>query len=143
MITGWDKSGPLLYYVDNDATRIHGDLFSVGSGSTYAYGVLDKLVCFSVLCAQCVYVFVTGYCTVFLFLLLSRSYYRYDLTVEEAIELGKRAIVHATHRDAMSGGINNGEQLVCFHKSLLPFMLNCGIILALFSFFVNISVLCW
>lgn len=42
MITGWDKTGPQLYYVDNDATRIHGDLFSVGSGSTYAYGVLDK-----------------------------------------------------------------------------------------------------
>lgn len=46
--------------------------------------------------------------------LLSCSYYRYDLTVEEAIELGKRAILHATHRDAYSGGINNvyhvGEQ---------------------------------
>ncbi|RYG66387.1 hypothetical protein EON64_09900 [archaeon] len=78
MITGWDKTGPQLYYVDNDATRIAGDLFSVGSGSTYAYGVLD-------------------------------TYYRKDLTVEEAIELGKRAILHATHRDAMSGGINNGK----------------------------------
>ena len=44
MVTGWDKSGAQLYYVDNDATRIHGDLFSVGSGSTYAYGVLDKYV---------------------------------------------------------------------------------------------------
>ena len=44
MVTGWDKTGPQLYYVDNDATRIHGDLFSVGSGSTYAYGVLDKYV---------------------------------------------------------------------------------------------------
>lgn len=76
MITGWDKTGPQLYYVDNDASRIHGDLFSVGSGSTYAYGVLD-------------------------------SYYRKDLTVAEAIELGKRAILHATHRDAYSGGINN------------------------------------
>jgi 20S proteasome subunit beta 5 len=42
MVTGWDKKGPQLYYVDNDATRIRGDLFSVGSGSTYAYGVLDK-----------------------------------------------------------------------------------------------------
>jgi 20S proteasome subunit beta 5 len=41
MVTGWDKSGPQLYYVDNDATRIQGNLFSVGSGSTYAYGVLD------------------------------------------------------------------------------------------------------
>ena len=76
MVTGWDKTGPQLYYVDNDATRIHGNLFSVGSGSTYAYGVLD-------------------------------NYYRYDLTVDEAIELGKRAILHATHRDAYSGGINN------------------------------------
>ena len=44
MITGWDKTGPQLYYVDNDATRIHGNLFSVGSGSTYAYGVLDRSV---------------------------------------------------------------------------------------------------
>lgn len=78
MVTGWDKTGPQLYYVDNDATRIKGDLFSVGSGSTYAYGVLD-------------------------------SYYRKDLTIPEAIELGKRAILHATHRDAYSGGINNGK----------------------------------
>ena len=37
------------------------------------------------------------------------SYYHYDLTVDEAIELGKRAILHATHRDAYSGGINNGK----------------------------------
>lgn len=76
MVTGWDKTGPQLYYVDNDATRIHGNLFSVGSGSTYAYGVLD-------------------------------TYYRWDMTKEEAIELGKRAIMHATHRDAYSGGMNN------------------------------------
>ena len=51
-------------------------VFSVGSGSTYAYGVLD-------------------------------SGWRMDLTVEEAIDLGCRAIYHATHRDAYSGGINN------------------------------------
>eukprot|EP00616_Rhizochromulina_sp_CCMP1243_P003635 CAMPEP_0118969224 /NCGR_PEP_ID=MMETSP1173-20130426/6343_1 /TAXON_ID=1034831 /ORGANISM="Rhizochromulina marina cf, Strain CCMP1243" /LENGTH=283 /DNA_ID=CAMNT_0006918435 /DNA_START=38 /DNA_END=889 /DNA_ORIENTATION=- len=76
MVTGWDRTGPQLYYVDNDATRLHGNLFSVGSGSTYAYGVLD-------------------------------SRYRYDLTVEEAIDLGKRAIYHATHRDAYSGGTCN------------------------------------
>lgn len=76
MITGWDETGPQLYYVDDDGTRLHGKMFSVGSGSTYAYGVLD-------------------------------TYYREDLTVEEAIDLGKRAIYHATFRDAMSGGINN------------------------------------
>lgn len=76
MVVGWDKTGPQVYYVDNDATRIHGNLFSVGSGSTYAYGVLD-------------------------------SNHRPDLTVEEAYDLGKRAIYHATHRDAYSGGICN------------------------------------
>jgi len=76
MITGWDKSGPNLYYVDNDGTRLKGERFSVGSGSPYAYGVLD-----------------TGY--------------RPDLTTNEACELGRRAIYHATHRDAYSGGIVN------------------------------------
>ncbi len=76
MITGWDKTGPQLYYVDSDGTRLHGNIFSVGSGSTYAYGILD-------------------------------SDYRYNLTEEEAIDLGQRAIVHATHRDSYSGGINN------------------------------------
>lgn len=76
MITGWDETGPQLYYVDNDGTRIKGNVFSVGSGSTFAYGVLD-------------------------------IYYRKDLTVQEAIDLGKRAIYHAGHRDAMSGAINN------------------------------------
>mmetsp|Transcript_19225 Transcript_19225/g.52820 ORF Transcript_19225/g.52820 Transcript_19225/m.52820 type:complete len:292 (+) Transcript_19225:116-991(+) len=76
MVTGWDETGPQLYYVDDDGTRLKGKYFSVGSGSTYAYGVLD-------------------------------NGYREDLTVEEAIDLGKRAIYHATHRDAASGGINN------------------------------------
>jgi len=73
MVAGWDTTGPNLYYVDNDGTRLKGNVFSVGSGSTYAYGVLD-------------------------------SGYKYDLTVEEAYDLAKRAIYHATHRDAYSGG---------------------------------------
>jgi hypothetical protein len=50
--------------------------FCVGSGATYAYGVLD-------------------------------AGWRYDLSDDAAIDLGMRAIYHATHRDAMSGGINN------------------------------------
>ena len=76
MICGWDKRGPGLYYVDSDGDRYSGDMFSVGSGSPYAYGVLD-------------------------------TDYRYDLSVEEAYDLGKRSIYHATHRDAYSGGVVN------------------------------------
>ena len=82
MVAGWDlKRGPELFYVDNDATRLHANkdtspYFSVGSGATYAYGILD-----------------TGY--------------KFDMSDDEAIELGKRAIYHATHRDGFSGGINN------------------------------------
>jgi 20S proteasome subunit beta 5 len=76
MVTGWDKYGPNLYYVDNDGTRLKGDLFSVGSGSTFAYGVLD-------------------------------TEYRFDLSDADAIELGRRAIYHATFRDAYSGGSIN------------------------------------
>uniref|UniRef100_A0A8C3SGX2 Proteasome subunit beta type-8 n=1 Tax=Chelydra serpentina TaxID=8475 RepID=A0A8C3SGX2_CHESE len=35
------------------------------------------------------------------------SGYRPDLSVEEAYDLGRRAIAHATHRDAYSGGVVN------------------------------------
>lgn len=42
MIAGWDETkGPTLYYIDSDGTRLKGDKFCVGSGGTYAYGVLD------------------------------------------------------------------------------------------------------
>ena len=74
MIAGWDNREQGLYYVDDDGTRLKGYLFSVGSGSTYAYGILD-------------------------------AKYRYDMTKEEAITLGREAIYHATHRDAGSGGV--------------------------------------
>lgn len=35
------NSGPRLIYVCSDGARLQGDVFSVGSGSPYAYGVLD------------------------------------------------------------------------------------------------------
>ncbi|KAG0228851.1 proteasome component PRE2 [Mortierella sp. GBAus27b] len=76
MITGWDKTGPQLFYVDSDGSRLRGEKFSVGSGSTFAYGVLD-----------------TGF--------------DYNMSVPDALELGRRAIYHATHRDAYSGGSVN------------------------------------
>ncbi|XP_050671540.1 proteasome subunit beta type-5 isoform X3 [Leptidea sinapis] len=74
MLAGFDKRGAQLYYVDSEGTRTPGKVFSVGSGSVYAFGVLD-------------------------------SGYKWDLEDLEAQELGRRAIYHATHRDAYSGGI--------------------------------------
>lgn len=41
-LCGWDHSGPALFYVYSDGTCLKGDIFSVGSGSPYAYGVLDR-----------------------------------------------------------------------------------------------------
>jgi len=73
MITGYDHNGPELYYVDNDGVHLAGKILSVGSGGTFAYGVLD-------------------------------SNYRWDMSVQEAKLLGQKAIAHATHRDAYSGG---------------------------------------
>ncbi|BGP69034.1 Proteasome subunit beta type-5 [Rhodotorula toruloides] len=76
MICGWDKAGPALFYVDSDGSRLKGDLFSVGSGSTFAYGVLDQ-----------------GY--------------HYNLSDEDAIDLGRRSMYDAGHRDAFSGNTIN------------------------------------
>ena len=70
------QEGPALYYVDSEGTRLAGNLFCVGSGQTFAYGVLD-------------------------------AEYHYSLTEEEALELGSRSILAATHRDAFSGGFIN------------------------------------
>jgi len=85
MFTGSDKQGASLYYMDNDGTRLKGNLFAVGSGGTFAYGVLD-------------------------------THYRYDLTLDEAVKLGIRAIASATFKDSASGGVvriyhvtNNGN----------------------------------
>eukprot|EP00486_Rosalina_sp_Unknown_P014979 CAMPEP_0201594514 /NCGR_PEP_ID=MMETSP0190_2-20130828/191807_1 /ASSEMBLY_ACC=CAM_ASM_000263 /TAXON_ID=37353 /ORGANISM="Rosalina sp." /LENGTH=259 /DNA_ID=CAMNT_0048054155 /DNA_START=672 /DNA_END=1451 /DNA_ORIENTATION=- len=77
MIAGYDKEGPQLFYVDSGAMRLNSNYcFSVGSGSTYAYGVLD-------------------------------AGWKWDLTDDEAIKLGRKSIYHATHRDAYSGGYVN------------------------------------
>jgi len=41
MLAGFDDEGPKLIYVDSEGMRSHGQVFSVGSGSPYALGVLD------------------------------------------------------------------------------------------------------
>lgn len=50
MIMGYDDHGvgnstahsrPRIYYIDSEGVRIDGDMFAVGSGSTFAHGILD------------------------------------------------------------------------------------------------------
>ncbi|XP_057245254.1 proteasome subunit beta type-5, partial [Malurus melanocephalus] len=66
---------PGLYYVDSEGQRVAGAAFAVGSGSCYAYGVLD------------------------------RALGSHVASEEEASAIGRRAIYHAARRDAYSGGI--------------------------------------
>ena len=73
MIMGYDVHGASIYYVDNSGTCLQGDVFSVGSGSTFALGILDTEL-------------------------------RSDMSEDEAVALGIKAIRHATFRDAYSGG---------------------------------------
>ncbi|VDP19296.1 unnamed protein product [Soboliphyme baturini] len=56
--------------------RIKGEMFSCGSGSLNAYGILD-------------------------------TFYKPKMTDEEAYNLGRKAIMHATYRDIGSGGFCN------------------------------------
>lgn len=75
MIMGYHhRDGFSIYMVDNSGVRIHGDMFSVGSGSTFALGILDT------------------------------EERRFEMTEDEAVALGIKAIRHATLRDAGSGG---------------------------------------
>jgi 20S proteasome subunit beta 5 len=89
MFTGVDKDiGTSLYYMDSEGNRIKGDLFSVGSGSMFAYGILD-------------------------------SYYKWEMTMEQSIALGKRAINEAAYNDAASGGVVRGIFSFLKKQSLL------------------------
>lgn len=77
MIMGFDMDGnPRIYCVDDSGARIEGNHFAIGSGSTFALGILDTSELF-------------------------------DLTEDEAIALGIKAIRHATFRDGSSGGFIN------------------------------------
>jgi 20S proteasome subunit beta 5 len=73
MIIGWDINGPSIYYIDSDGNRLKVSMVAVGSGSTFAYGILD-------------------------------SGYKWDLEIEEACELSRRAIFEASCKDPFSGG---------------------------------------
>lgn len=71
-------------------------MFSVGSGSVFAYGIVD-------------------------------SGHHYELEDEEAYELARRSIYHATFRDAYSGGIIRGKDLnyKLIHKIEISYLLEC------------------
>ena len=75
MIMGYNpRDGFSIFYVDNTGVRIEGDMFSVGSGSTFALGILDT------------------------------EEHRFDMTEEVAVALGINTIRLPTLRDASSGG---------------------------------------
>jgi 20S proteasome subunit beta 5 len=77
MIMGFDQDGPpRIYYVDDSGVRIEGSQFGVGSGASFALGILD-------------------------------TERREEMTEEEAVALGIKAVRHATFRDAYSGGFIN------------------------------------
>jgi 20S proteasome subunit beta 5 len=77
MIMGFDQDGPpRIYYVDDTGVRIEGSQFAVGSGASFALGILD-------------------------------TERREEMTEEEAVALGIKAVRHATFRDAYSGGFIN------------------------------------
>lgn len=141
--------GPALYYVDSEGKRLKGKRFSVGSGSLFAYGVLDagyrwvvadsdapfRLSPFAGMlprvplsssgsgglwCRGCACRYLprlNGSCIsacpalsappcrcIHRTSVAHPSVRRWDMGVEEARELGRRAIYHATFRDAYSGG---------------------------------------
>lgn len=89
-----------MFYVDSEGQRLKGNLFSVGSGSTFAYGVLDQ-VCGSSPNS------LLKLDSVFLLPLTCIQGYSYDLSDEDAQELGRRSIIAAGHRDAFSGNTCN------------------------------------
>ena len=72
-VTSSDEHNFNLYYIDDQGDRIKNNIFCVGSGSIYAYGVLD-------------------------------TEYDFNLTIDQAVDLARRSVYHATHRDCFSGG---------------------------------------
>lgn len=87
MIMGVDQhSGEAsIYYTDDQGVRIRGDLFAVGSGSTFALGILDSE---------------------------TDPKTRLLMTEKDAVALAVKAIRHATFRDAYSGGKRNNYMVI-------------------------------
>ena len=83
--------GASLFCVDSDGGRVEGQVFSVGSGSTFAYGVVDADLAKRLKGRPAndkVYANILE-----------------EMGQLEVIDLAKRALYFATHRDGASGGI--------------------------------------
>ena len=131
MVAGWDESGPGLYMVDSDGQRTRGKVFSVGSGRRAAAAAVrgggravPRLLLgaapagHDLALARCSPPLMPQAsrtppqrlphsCSLYAYGVLDNGY-RWDLSVDEAVELGQRAIYHATFRDAASGGTVSG-----------------------------------
>ena len=113
MVAGVDKSGPSIFWVDNDGYRQKMPrVCSIGSGSLSAFGkksnkssagLIRSLSSMSSI--QIIEFLISG---------ILDTYYKPKMTDAEAIELGKRAIMHASFRDLGSGGYCSGETFVHF-----------------------------
>ena len=69
----------LVYYVDSNGVCLKGNVFSVGSGSSLAYSIIDS----------------------------SWSDLQKTFNLTQAVDLAVWAIRHATYRDSYSGGYIN------------------------------------
>uniref|UniRef100_A0A914M5B9 proteasome endopeptidase complex n=1 Tax=Meloidogyne incognita TaxID=6306 RepID=A0A914M5B9_MELIC len=92
MVAGYDHKGPSIYLVDNDGMRCKVPDF-VSVGS-------GSLNAYAVL----------------------DSRYKEEMTDEEAIKLGREAIMHATYRDSGSGGSNQVLLITKEGKTKFPLM---------------------
>lgn len=103
LIAGADESGADLYMVDNDGSRVNGIVHSVGSGSTYAYGIVDSSLHME---GKKLGIEINN-----------DNDYEKILEIigkEKVMEIAKKALYYATHRDGASGGY---IRLICVEKS--------------------------
>jgi proteasome beta subunit len=82
IVGGWDKAGGQVYSIDAAGGCIGDHYTSIGSGSLFAYGVLE-------------------------------DHYKKDLSLDDAINLGIRALNAAMKRDSASG---DGMEIVTITK---------------------------
>eukprot|EP00477_Mikrocytos_mackini_P000008 GAHX01000008.1.p1 GENE.GAHX01000008.1~~GAHX01000008.1.p1 ORF type:complete len:281 (+),score=52.19 GAHX01000008.1:52-894(+) len=95
LIAGADEfEGGKLYLVGDDGGRVEGTVLSVGSGSTYAYGIVDSILNKK---GEEMGIDVNN----------DNDYKEVlsKLSIEDVVSIAKKALYFATHRDGASGGM--------------------------------------